>query len=60
MNSIVQQDLARIYSGLTQQERSHFQDSTVLFTGGAGFLGYYFINFLTHYKQELGIKKIIC
>ena len=60
MNSIVQQDLERIYSGLTQQERSKFQDSTILFTGGAGFLGYYFINFLTHYKQELGIKKVIC
>ncbi|MBQ9433109.1 MAG: NAD-dependent epimerase/dehydratase family protein [Synergistaceae bacterium] len=58
--SILQQDIERIYSGLTEQERSKFQDSTVLFTGGAGFLGYYFINFLTHCREKLGVKKIIC
>ena len=57
---ILQQDLEHIYNGLTEQERSQFMNSTVLFTGGAGFLGYYFINFLTHYKSELGIKKVIC
>lgn len=60
MNSIVKQDLARIFHGLTAEEKARFQDSTVLFTGGAGFLGYYFINFLTHYQDELGVKKVIC
>lgn len=60
MKKIVQQDLERIYNGLTEAERAKFQDSTVLFTGGAGFLGFYFIQFLTHYRQELGIKKVIC
>ena len=60
MKKIVQQDLTRIYSGLTEAERSKFQGSTVLFTGGAGFLGFYFIQFLTHYQEELGIKKVIC
>ncbi len=60
MKKIVQQDLQRIYDGLTEDERRGFQDSTILLTGGAGFLGFYFIHFFTHYRQELGIKKVIC
>ena len=60
MKKIVQQDMDRIYSGLTEAERARFQNSTILFTGGAGFLGFYFITFLTHFQQELGIKKVIC
>ena len=60
MKRIVQQDMQRIYEGLTEAERAGFQDSTILFTGGAGFLGFYFITFLTHYRQELGVKKVIC
>ena len=60
MNRIVRQDLEHIYLGLTQAERSRLRDSTVLLTGGAGFLGFYFIQFLTHYKEELGIRRVIC
>lgn len=60
MKKIVKQDLERIYNGLTQEERDGFQNSTILLTGGAGFLGFYFINFFTYYQQELGIKKVIC
>ena len=60
MKKIVQQDMERIYNGLTEAERAEFWGSTVLFTGGAGFLGFYFIQFLTHYRQDLGIKKVIC
>lgn len=60
MNRIVQQDMDRIYEGLTAQEREGFQGRTVLLTGGAGFLGFYFITFLTHYQETLGIKKVIC
>ena len=60
MKKIVQQDIERIYNGLTELERSKFRDSTVLFTGGAGFLGFYFITFLTYFQKELGVKKVIC
>lgn len=60
MNRIVKQDLERIWGGLTADEKARFQGSTVLFTGGAGFLGFYFIHFLTHYQDELGVKKVIC
>jgi len=60
MKKILKQDLERIYKGLTDKERNKFSGSTILFTGGAGFLGFYFINFLTHFKNELNIKKILC
>lgn len=60
MKKIVEQDLERIYNGLTEEERIKFSNSTVLFTGGAGFLGFYFISFFSHYKKELNIKKLIC
>lgn len=60
MKKIVAQDLARIYDGLTPAEREGLRDRTILLTGGAGFLGFYFISFLTHYQEALGIKKVIC
>lgn len=60
MKQIVQQDLKRIYDGLSQEEKRNLQDSTIPFTGGAGFLGFYFITFLTQFQKELGVKKVIC
>lgn len=60
MNTILKQDLDRIYTGLTLEEKERLSESTILLTGGAGFLGYYFINFLSYYRKELKIKKIIC
>lgn len=60
MKRIVRQDLERIFNGLSGEEKAKFQGSTVLFTGGAGFLGFYFLNFFNHYKNDLGVKKIIC
>lgn len=60
MKKIVKQDLERIFNALTAEEKSKLSGSTVLLTGGAGFLGFYFIQFLTHYSKELDIKKVIC
>lgn len=60
MNSIVQRDLERIYNGLTAEERARFAGSTLLFTGGAGFLGFYFMEFFSRFRQELGVRKVIC
>ena len=37
----------------------NFGNSTILITGCAGFLGYYFMHYFKKYAQELGIKKII-
>lgn len=60
MNRVVVQDLQRIYHGLTLEEQNAFRESTVLLTGGAGFLGFYLIQFFAYYRKGLGIKKIIC
>ena len=60
VKKIVKQDLERIFNGLSDTERLKFRDSTILLTGGAGFLGFYFINFFTRFKEELGLKKVIC
>ena len=60
MKKIVKQDLEHIFNGLSSKERERFAESTILLTGGAGFLGFYFVNFFTQYREELGIKKVIC
>lgn len=60
MNKIVKQDLQRIYEGLSSKEKERLAGSTILFTGGAGSLGYYYISFLAQYSDTLGVKKIIC
>ena len=58
-NTILSNDLERIYTHLTEIERKKLNDSTILITGCGGFLGYYFVNFFTKYADELGIQKII-
>lgn len=60
MKKIAEQDLERVFNALSDAERLRFRDSTVLLTGGAGFLGFYFIGFFTRFKEELGIRKVIC
>ncbi|WP_084235409.1 NAD-dependent epimerase/dehydratase family protein [Papillibacter cinnamivorans] len=59
MNAVVRADLARIYEDLTAGERAKFAGTTLLFTGCAGFFGFYLLNFFTRYREELGIREII-
>lgn len=56
-NPILIEDLARIHAAVGRHER--FQDATVLVTGCAGFLGFYFMNYLARHADELGIRKVI-
>lgn len=58
-NPIVIEDLEYIYNSLTKVEKQKFDNTTILFTGCAGFLGFYFINFFVKYSKDLNIKKII-
>lgn len=58
-NHILEEDLQRIFDGLSQPEKEKFSGSVVLLTGCGGFLGYYFVHFLVRYRYELGIKNII-
>ena len=55
-NTILTQDLDYIKSSI---KTTKFENSIILITGAAGFLGYYFVNFFTHFSEELKIKKII-
>jgi UDP-glucuronate decarboxylase len=59
MNGVVfTQDLARIHAGIARQ-REKFQDSTVMITGCAGFLGFYFLQYLVRYARQLGLRKVV-
>lgn len=57
--NILQNDIKHTLAGLSAAEREKFNDSTVLITGCAGFLGYYMMQFLSAEAEELGIRKII-
>jgi UDP-glucuronate decarboxylase len=56
-NPIVIEDLASIHAALPNRER--FNGATILVTGCAGFLGYYFLQYLVRYSSELQLKKVI-
>ncbi|WP_226682722.1 NAD-dependent epimerase/dehydratase family protein [Sutcliffiella horikoshii] len=57
-NSILKEDLVYIHNQVKPEQK--FKDSTILITGCAGFLGYYFLNYFLAFKEILGFKKIIC
>ncbi|WP_410895993.1 NAD-dependent epimerase/dehydratase family protein [Neobacillus sp. 204] len=58
-HNIYQSDLQNIFNKLDQTEIEKLKNSSILITGCAGFLGYYFMSFLSDYSVQLGIKKII-
>jgi UDP-glucuronate decarboxylase len=58
-DTIYQTDLQYIFDNLRQSEKDKLKDSSILVTGCGGFLGYYFLSFLSMYSDQLGIKKII-
>lgn len=60
MNRIISEDLQRMYEGLSEAERGRLRGGRILLTGAAGFLGFYWLKFLTQFKNELGIERIIC
>lgn len=57
-NPIVIEDLERIHAGIASK-RSKLRDATVLVTGCAGFLGFYFMQYLVRYADQLGLRKVI-
>jgi UDP-glucuronate decarboxylase len=58
-NRVLAEDLNHIYSNLKDKEKEKLSDSVILITGCAGFLGYYFMNFLCRFREELKIKSVI-
>jgi UDP-glucuronate decarboxylase len=57
-NYILEEDLQKIFNGLSQTEKVKFHNSNLLLTGCGGFLGYYFVHFFTKFRNELGINSI--
>ena len=56
-NLILLEDLERVHAAVGRREK--FEGSTVLVTGCAGFLGFYFMQYLARYADKLGIRKVI-
>ena len=55
-NQVLNNDLAFIHDGLIGKH-DNFIDSTIVVTGCAGFLGFYFLQYLIRYGDKLKIKK---
>lgn len=60
ISHILMEDMDYISGKLTDKELDSLKSSTILITGCAGFLGYYFINFFLYNAERLSIKKVIC
>lgn len=58
-SQILLEDMNYILKNLSAQEKEKFKHATILMTGCAGFLGFYFLHFFAHFHEELKIKKII-
>lgn len=56
---ILQEDLSYTLNSLSLEERKKFENSVILLTGCAGFLGYYFMRFFQENASKLNIRKII-
>ena len=60
MSTQLERDLQHTYASLSADERKKFSGGTILITGSAGFIGFYLTNFFSRFREELGLKKIIC
>ncbi len=58
-NKILMEDIEYIHKKLSENEIKKLENSTLLITGCAGFLGYYFLHYFVNYAEELGLKRII-
>lgn len=54
------EDLQHTYAGLSQDEKAKLSGSRILITGSSGFLGYYLLHFLYHYRDALSLSQVIC
>lgn len=59
MSPTLTEDLQYTLSRLTPEEQQKLNGSTILLTGCAGFLGYYFLHFFQAHAKTLQIRKVI-
>ena len=57
ISKIVNEDLEEIHYKI--KSKGNWNDATIVITGCAGFLGFYFLNYFANYGHSLGLKKII-
>lgn len=55
----LEEDLKHTYASLTNEERNKLSKSSILITGCAGFLGFYYVHFLYRFRDELELKNVI-
>lgn len=56
----LKKDFSYTYSKLSDEEIKKLSNSSIMITGCGGFLGYYFVNFLYYFKDELKLKRVVC
>ena len=57
LSKIINEDLEQIHNII--KLKGNWVDATIVITGCAGFLGFYFLNYFVNYGQSLRLKKII-
>ncbi len=60
INPQLEKDIIHTYSKLSDTEKEKLEGSTILITGCAGFLGFYYVHFLYYFRDKLKLKKVIC
>lgn len=60
MNTQLARDLEYTYQKLSKENLAKISGSRFIITGAAGFLGYYLVNFLYHFRDTLNIESVIC
>ena len=58
INTVLFDDLNQIHQNLEGQCQRLY-GSSILITGAAGFLGFYFVNYLVRYAEALNVTKVI-
>ncbi|MGE7903197.1 NAD-dependent epimerase/dehydratase family protein [Peribacillus sp. NPDC094092] len=58
-NDVYYSDLNYILAKLSEEEKKKFENSSILITGCAGLLGFYFMSFFSEFFNELKLKKVI-
>ncbi|MHC1749821.1 MAG: NAD-dependent epimerase/dehydratase family protein [Cellulosilyticaceae bacterium] len=59
-NNALEKDLEYTFKKLSTEEIEKLKNSTIVITGCAGFLGFYFVHFLYKFKEDLNLHKVIC
>lgn len=59
LNNALSNDLAYTYGKLSQKETEKLSGSTILITGCAGFIGFYYTHFFYYFADQLKLRKVI-